>query len=162
MCAIVDANVVRDVFGENPPPAGARFFDWIEGGNGRLVAGGKLLEELELGSPDFRAWEAEAVLSGKMRVVNERRVDERMGELDRRGSLVSDDPHVIALAQLSGARLLYSNDSDLQSDFGNRSLLDNPRGRIYSTDTGHNPNKRFTNAHRDLLNRRDLCSTAGR
>ena len=47
MCAIVDANVVSEVFGSNLPPAGEKFFDWLNKGSGRLIVGGKLLEELE-------------------------------------------------------------------------------------------------------------------
>ena len=160
MCAILDANAVHEVFGDSPPPAGSRFFDWVDGGSGRLVAGGKQLEELERGSPGFRAWQEEAVLSGKMKLVNERRVDALTDELDRSGNLVSDDPHVIALAQLSGARLLYSNDDALQDDFRNTQLLDNPQGRVYSTNPTYNPNKRFTPVHQALLNRRDLCGIA--
>ena len=34
----------------------------------------------------------------------------------------SNDPHVIALAQINGARLLYSNDEALQKDFGDKRL----------------------------------------
>ncbi len=54
MCAIVDANVVHEVFSSSSCPAGAKFLDWVNRGSGRLVAGGKLLQELESGSPDFR------------------------------------------------------------------------------------------------------------
>ena len=55
MCAIIDANVVHEVFAPNLPPAGKRFFAWLNKGSGRLVVGGKLLEELERHS-DFRQW----------------------------------------------------------------------------------------------------------
>ena len=54
MCAIVDVNVAPEVFGDNPPPVAEKFFEWLERGGGRLVVGGKLLEELEENSPDFR------------------------------------------------------------------------------------------------------------
>ena len=65
----------------------------------------------------------------------------------------SNDTHVIALAQISGARLLYSNDIALHEDFGNKRLIDKPRGKVYST----NRHKDFTNAHERLLNNRNLC-----
>ena len=29
MCGVVDANVVNEVFGDNPSPAGERFFEWL-------------------------------------------------------------------------------------------------------------------------------------
>ncbi len=157
MCAIVDTNVANEVFGSSPCPAGEKFLDWINKGSGRLVVGGKLLKELESGSPCFRNWATQAISSGTMRIVNRGRVDARTVELREEQTLKSDDPHVIALAQLSGARLLYSNDGDLQKDFKNKILIDNLEGKVYSTDEENNPNKEFRPAHKSLLGRNDLC-----
>ena len=87
MCAIVDANVASEVFGPNPSPAGDKFFSWINRGIRRLVAGGKLLEELETSSPGFREWAIEAVRSGTMRIVNKDEVGaraERISTTERR------------------------------------------------------------------------------
>ena len=153
MCAIVDANVMHEVFGSNLPPAGEGFFDWIEKGTKRLVVGGKLREELEQSSEDFRKWARVAIRTGKIRIVNTNEVDAKTREIENEGGYESDDPHVIALAQVSGARLLYSNDGDLQEDFGNKNLIDRPRGKVYST----RRNKDFQPEHRRLLSRRDLC-----
>ena len=55
VCAIVDANVAHEVFGPNPAPAGDGFFQWVMRGRGRLVAGGKALEELERSSGEVQA-----------------------------------------------------------------------------------------------------------
>ena len=153
MCAIVDANVVHEVFGSNLPPAGMRFFDWIEKGSQRFVVGGKQLEEIEQGSEGFREWASEAAEAGKMRVVNKDKVDARTKDIENNGGYESDDPHILALAQLSDARLLYSNDGALQEDFGNKDLIDRPRGKVYST----RENKNFRPAHRGLLANRNLC-----
>ena len=46
MCAIVDTNVVHEVFGRQPTDAGEGFFRWLNSGKGKLVVGGKLKEEL--------------------------------------------------------------------------------------------------------------------
>lgn len=132
MCAIVDANVANEVFGPNPTPAGEMFFHWLNKGSNRLVVGGKLLEELETGSPDFRDWAREVARSGHMKILNENEVRKRTAQIEREEQHTSDDPHVLALAQLSGTRLLYSNDGDLQQDFKNRRLI-HPQGNIYST-----------------------------
>lgn len=153
MCAILDANVAHEVFGADPPPAGQGFLEWIDAGSGRLVAGGKLLEELEAGSVNFRKWARTALRVGKMRLVNYDSVNSRIDEIESSSVFRSNDPHVIALAQVSGARLLYSNDSDLQQDFKDKSLIDNPRGRVYST----LERKSLTPSHRRLLGRQDLC-----
>ena len=54
MCAIVDNNVVNEVFGGDPPEAGKQFRRWLGSRNGRLVVGGRLLEELTRDRKDFR------------------------------------------------------------------------------------------------------------
>lgn len=159
MCAIVDANVASEVFGSKPPPAGSpplageKFFEWLNKGSGRLVVGGKLLEELEKSSADFIYWGRGALLAGRMRIVSKGEVDARTEQIQREGKISSDDPHVIALAQVSGARLLYSNDGDLQKDFGNGELIDDPRGKVYST----RRDKSFQRSHDRLLKNKNLC-----
>lgn len=154
MCSIVDANVAHEVFGSNRPPAGREFFNWLVKGQGRMVAGGKLLTELNKTAAG--GWAREALNLGLIKEVKGDEVDSRTDELVRQGSCESDDPHVIALAQVSGARLLYSNDTDLHKDFGDKSLIDRPRGRVYST----RETKEFTTVHRNLLQRKDLCATS--
>ena len=54
------------------------------------------------------------------------------------GLCVSDDPHIIALARVSGARTLCSNDNNLHTDFKNQRLLSHPRGGVYqNANHGH-------------------------
>ena len=59
----------------------------------------------------------------------------------------------LRLALVSGARLLYTNDTALIDDFGNREIVARPRGKIYTTAR----NAAVTDAHRRLLAARDLC-----
>ncbi len=153
MCAIVDANVAHEVFATSPQPAGEKFFNWLNEGTGRLVAGGKLLEELEASSKNFRAWASVAVGAGKLRIVNKNAVDTETNHIQSHGACESDDPHVIALAQVSGARLLYSNDRALQQDFKDKRLIDEPRGKVYSTSGGGS----FQRSHDRLLKNKNLC-----
>ena len=153
MCAIVDANVAAEVFGNSRPSAGEKFFQWLNDGKGTLVVGGKLRQELNDASNNFKLWAREASRSGIMRSVNDTKVDKKTRQLVDDDSCKSDDEHIIALAQLGGARLLYSNDGDLQQDFKNKKLVDKPRGKVYST----LEDKDFTPTHQRLLRRRDLC-----
>ena len=153
MCAILDANTVGEVFPPNQPPAGKAFFEWLRAGAGRLVVGGKLGLELAQASPGFRRWAQQARRSGAMRIADNGEVNARTREVEREGAYVSDDPHILALAQVSGARLLYSNDGDLQRDFRNKALIDNPRGSVYST----LKSKNFSSSHRALLQGKGLC-----
>ncbi len=46
----------------------------------------------------------------------------------------SNDPHIIALARVSGVRLLCTHDknSGLMTDFKKKTLIDKPKGRIYT------------------------------
>lgn len=156
MCAIIDANVAHEVFGDNPTEAGVGFFEWIDKGNGRLVVGGLLMSELERSTPGFGEWVAEAQQAGKMRVENAVKIADRAETLRKAGACRSNDHHVIALAQVSGARLLYSNDQNLHRDFRNKRLIDNPRGSVYST----LESKDFTRNRQRQLQRRDLCASA--
>ena len=152
MCAILDNNVVHKVFGENRPEAGETFFDWINSGKGSLVAGGKLLEELD-GTTAFREWRAQAVQAGRIRLVEDKDVEDQTELLISERECKSNDQHVIALAQVSGARLLYSDDGNLHTDFKNGRLISHPRGTIYSTRNSDN----LTSVHRNLLRKTGIC-----
>ena len=156
MCAIVDANVAHEAFGKNATAAGVGFRNWITGGSGRLAVGGLLMRELERSAPGFREWAIQARLSGQMRVADDGEIAAKAETLRESGLCRSNDHHVIALAQVSGARLLYSNDQNLHRDFRNKRLIDNPRGSVYST----LESKDFTRNRRDQLRRRDLCASA--
>ena len=131
MCAILDASVVHKVFGDNRPEAGAKFFEWFNARNGRLVGGGEQLRELDQNHA-FRKWRGQAQQAGRFTRFDDREVDRRTRALEEAKSCQSDDPHVIALAQVSGARLLYSEDNRLQQDFKDPALIDNPRGKVYT------------------------------
>ena len=159
MCAIVDAQVAHEVFSADPSPAGYEFFEWLLKGRGRLVTGGKLNEELEDCSPGFREWASEAKRAGILIEENRRRVEDRTIELEHDAKHVSDDPHVLALAQISGARLLFSNDRPLGKDFRSKLLIDDPRGRVYHTRDIKtlNDNKQFSKTHKRLLSDTRLC-----
>lgn len=95
-----------------------------------------------------------------MRTINKNEVDRKTDQIQLESIAKSDDPHIVALALVSGARLLYSNDRDLMDDFRDQKLIGDPPGRVYSTDTRTNPNKKFTSTHRKLLGRKDLCKAA--
>ena len=146
MCAIVDANVRDQVFGDAPSPAGKHFLDWLtpERG-GRLIVGGKLLEELS-GLQKFLPWLRVSVKLGVAKIVPDDRVNSATTDLENRGVCKSNDAHVVALAMIGGAHLLFTNDRFLQGDF-KQNIQD---GKIYTTrlrDT-------VTSTHRRLLKQR--------
>lgn len=158
MCAIVDASVIGEVFGRarSRTPAAQKFFEWLNAGTGILVIGGKLRNELEK-SKVFRDWSLTAVQAGKLRSVKDDAVDLKTHQLSE-FIRERDDPHVIALAQISGARLLYSNDRGLIRHFNNAQFISCPEGSVYTTLTPESlPEGQFTREHKKLLLRPDLC-----
>ena len=96
------------------------------------MVGGKLTKELTRDGSKVLEWLAEASLSAKVFVVSDLQIKEAKEKIDGI-ALKSNDRHVILLAIASGARLLYSKDKDLHSDFRSPDVIDNPRGRVYST-----------------------------
>ena len=152
MCAIVDNNVRDQVFGNNRPSAGEFFLNWLEERGGRLVVGGELLRELS-GYSNFTDWLPQAILSGRAIAIPNEAVDAETELLQAQGICRSNDEHVLALARLSGARLLFTNDNDLQDDFRDRSIVGGVQGRIYTTGRSTNVSR----THQALLRRRDLC-----
>ena len=106
-------------------------------------------------STNFRSWFQQAVQAGIVRRVDDDEVDKQAEQLSQQNVCKSNDVHVLALARISGARLLFTNDRALQIDFGNSDIIyGNARGRIYTT----RRTKSVTHVHRDLLRRRDLCN----
>lgn len=161
--AIVDANVVGELFSGNSSDAGPKFLEWIQRGHGRLTYGGKNREELRE-NETFRDWADNAVQYDRLRRIADGVVRDETKRLERdkstnpKADYKSNDPHVIALARVGGARLLFSNDGDLHEDFNNRYLIHDPPGTVYTTrqNPGFRSHKRFTNTHRRILERRDI------
>lgn len=106
MCAIVDANVVAELWDDSGTAAGQHFRRWLEGPNGQLVVGGTL--KRELGSDKAARFLRELDRAGKLTSVDDALVEGRTADLKRRpsrdpGCCKSNDHHIIALAQVSGA-----------------------------------------------------------
>lgn len=151
MCAILDANLVGEVFKADPSPAAAHFYEWMLTRRCRLVVGGTLRRELEQAEA-FVEWALDAALDGRLQSANDAAVDTLAQELVDADACQSDDAHVIALARISGARLLFSNDTDLMGDFRNQHLL-RPRGRLLPLGGTRNARQ----SRQRLFNEPDLC-----
>ena len=154
MCAIVDNNVRHEVFGDDPTEAGQYFLDWLERRGGTLVVGGRLLRDELSGYQNFNSWLVQALIAGQARRIDDTAVDAATITLRGRQICRSDDEHILALAQVSGARLLFTNDRALQQDFRNRRIIGGTRGRVYTTVEYAD----IRTAHRNLLKRTDLCN----
>lgn len=141
MCLLVDANRAHILFGQPSSEVAAPIWAWL-GKDGILIYGGKLAKELgRLG--DARRLLLRLNQAGKAILEDEKGTNALVRELLDRGGLRSNDPHVLALARISGARVVYTEDGDLMKDFADLKLL-RPKGRIYRQAThkhllGHRP-----------------------
>ena len=130
MCLIVDANLASRVFASPSHPDFAPVLDWLDKRDGRIVFGGQLATELErLEKP--RRYLRALLQAGRALRFPEGPIEEEATAVAVTGLCRSNDSHVIALARISGARTLCTNDRDLQQDFKNPRLISNPRGYIY-------------------------------
>lgn len=130
MCIIIDANFANllvhsneDIRKDMRP-----IMNWIKH-NGRIVTGGKLTRELSGCSGKFQELLNMLTQNGLVKIVNNKKVNVEADNL--KSECRSNDEHIIALARVSGARLLCSQDRKLSQDFTNRDLLISPRGKVY-------------------------------
>ncbi len=129
MCLIVDVNVVHKIF----PPEN----DFVDIYNAlttkrtaRMVYGGELRREYAK-MEDFRRRLVRLDQQGSARSVDDVSVDAETERLKQGNACRSNDHHVIALARVSGARLLCSDDQALCQDFKDSTLVAKPRGSVY-------------------------------
>ncbi len=161
MCAIVDADSSGEIAAAAASPAVRAFKEAFASGQCCLVVGGsRLRRELGRGftEPDrakpttVTEWISQVARAGKLIDCDDDEVDNRAEDIRRAGLCVSKDFHIIALAQIAGARMLYSKDRELHQDFTNPELLNEPRGKVYPRDLSLAKSKDW------LLRNRKLCS----
>jgi hypothetical protein len=146
MCVVVDANKAAD-FCKQERPYLTALLKWVNSG-GRIASGGRL--EIELYKVQaMKGLLVEWSRSGKLIRVSLEKIAGR--EALVRDQCVSNDPHVVALAIESRARIIVTEDSDLIRDLKNTQLM-GARRRIYKENAA-NPNR--IDRHRALLQRSD-------
>lgn len=123
----MDNNVAAEFFCESTPDLQS-LRQAVLSSTCRLYYGGDLRREY------FRSEKVRRKLklldqAGRAKAVSDAAVDTKTAEV--KPQCVSDDPHVIALAIVSGARLLCSRDQALHTDFDNPQLIHSPRGYVY-------------------------------
>ncbi len=134
MCIIVDANVMARVLLDPTDSDFApvhRALSGISSPSVKLVYGGsKLLREYARNT-EVRRQVASLDRAGRAVKVADAKVDAEEKRVQKCGIVKSDDEHVLALARVTGARLLCSHDGDLITDFTNVAIVSAPRGKVY-------------------------------
>ncbi len=125
MCIIIDANTSPHFKGKTPE---AQFVvNWIIDGKGTLETGGRNLDEIR--ACPLRNLLQQFLLAGRVRLYRHQDVIQYQRGLDQT-KMESDDPHILALALVSGCRLLFSHDKNLHKDFTGKHFL-SPRGKVF-------------------------------
>lgn len=101
-------------------------------GKHRLVVGGELRREY-LKSNTLLRFLADLDRRGRAHIISNDLVDRETKVVEALGQCLSNDTHLIALARVSGARILCTDDEAATRDFKNRKLVDTPRGKVYRT-----------------------------
>lgn len=130
MCLIIDANLAARVFAHPCDADFSPIWEWIEDRDGKLVFGGKHAEELGRVEEVRRRLIVLSQAGRALRVSTER-IDQEERLVKAIDGRKSNDPHVLALARASGARVLCTDDGDLQADFKNLEIVPRPKGKIY-------------------------------
>jgi hypothetical protein len=96
-----------------------------------LVYGGtKFMKEITR-SDRVSRWFAQLVRAGNAVSIDRAAVDGEEARLCAARTCRSDDEHIIALARVTGARVICTEDEALFHDFRDRTLITKPRGRVY-------------------------------
>ena len=129
MCMIVDANVAGELLQKTPDAVPV--LNWLlTSKGGALVIGGKLTTELT--RTGFRQTLIVLDQAGRLRRQDDAKIKDVASQIEKKGMCRSDDAHIIATAIVSGCRLVFTRDKNLQKDIKNRDVL-NPSGSIYSS-----------------------------
>jgi len=130
MCLIVDANLCSVAFKKTNDVYCRELREAIQSNRLTVIHGGKLTDEYhKAGVLSIVALLAQ---SGRAIKINSALLDAQFKQIQH--NCTSNDAHVIALARADRkrGRVLCTNDQALQADFKNKSLIDGPRGKIYS------------------------------
>lgn len=148
MCAIVDTSVANEAFAVDANEAAQKFLEYVSQGKLKLTVGGsRLNDEFSTCGSQFLQWLSRALKFGFAVRVDDSAVDRTEEEIKNSGSCESDDEHVVALAKITGSKLVFTNDRDLQNDC--KSLLV-PPAKIYTT---NDERTKFDSNKRTLLQR---------
>lgn len=125
MPIIVDTNIAPAFFLDASSPYIALRIG-VTSGSCQLHYGGSVQKKEIKKNHEIQKIYLEWKRAGRAREIDGASVDARSKTL---GSIKSDDPHIIALALVGGARLLCSKDAALIRDFTNTRLV--PAGNVY-------------------------------
>ena len=134
MCLIVDNDVIARVFSSSSDPDFGTLHEriFVDRRPSVVLHVCVALMEEYVGNSRVRLLIAELVRKGQAILADEDKIEAESNAVQASGLCKSNDHHVIALARVSGARMLCSLDRALHRDFTNGRLI-RPRGRVYQS-----------------------------
>ena len=131
MCVktIIDASAFRHLIEETPNSAGHQMCQWILRGDGLVVYSSgknKYAEELR-GYNEILQLIGDFTQRGRTEDVSDEHLSTVYDTIPSRPIRKSDDPHVLALAKVSGATVLFAHEPKLCIDFANVEVLSKVR-----------------------------------
>lgn len=122
MCVIVDSCCSHKVLNPSRFPEAEALLEWLRSG-GKIAHGGLLTRELCENS-GFRRLLLAFTQAGMARRYPDDKISAEEARLKSRDGLkCKNDHHVLALAIVSGARILYSEDENLREVFRDRTVI---------------------------------------
>ena len=121
MCIVVDANMFgafRDRTDENMESV----WNWLRKKNGKIAYSNTKKFEDEWVRGGVTGLIKLLRQSGQLKEIPSQEVEAKENELNRTGTIRSNDPHIIALAIIANVKVLVSNDRRLHEDFKDRNL----------------------------------------
>lgn len=128
MCIIIDANCASKF--AMADPESQPIAKWLMKRSSKIVIGGTKLKNEYSKLSKFAALAGQLAARGQVKSCDDEKTDALQAKIESENIISSDDPHIIAIAIISGARLLYSNDHALHADFGSTDII-KPKGRVY-------------------------------
>ena len=129
MCVIVDTNTFHK-FKKPDDEDMEPVWTWLEKRGGKIAYSDTEKLEKEWNKGGMRDLRDQLRQAGKLKIVSPQDVEEKANELE--GEIASNDAHIIALALITGVKVLVSypeGDGDLFEDFKNRQLVG---GKVYT------------------------------
>ena len=132
MCLIVDASVVNELVA-NKTKRSKVFLEFQSKRRIRIATCSDLKKEHKGNTAVidfFRRIKQNNLLDD----IDDEQIDAEKDLVAKAAQPKSNDLHVLALARISGARVIATDDRALQEDIGNKKLLDAPRGKVFSNE----------------------------
>ena len=131
MCIIIDVDKFGELLSDPPSSDFEPIMHWLKSRRGSVVYTTYGDYGNELG-PNAKIRLEQFKTSGYAKSIEDESILTWAENFEKNEHVTSNDTHILALAKVSGARLLFTGDQKLMDDFKNSKIIHPQKGRIYS------------------------------